>query len=203
MSQLNLSRQTLKLSHASSTLLAEAGELVLLRGETGSGKTTWLKRMARLIDMPADVRIESAETVRMLFDQQPPVWLGQNVGEEICFGLKHQPDPETLNASLQQWGLSDIHLSSALKDLNRLQAIRLTLAGITLAKPALALLDAPTDALSVEAATLLIKEISQWAVTSNTIVVVAANRWHDWQPVASQIWITGSADELPQVKGNI
>ena len=188
---------TLKLSNASAALKAAPGELVLLRGDTGSGKTIWLKRMARLLDMPDGMRLESPETVRMLFDQQPPVWLGQNVGEELSFGLKQQPDPDTIDTCLQQWGLSELHPTRQLTGLNRLQAIRLTLAGMALAKPALVLLDAPTDALSVEAATLLCKEISVWAANSDTIVVVASNRWHDWQPVASQTWIAGSTDELP------
>ncbi|GAV19547.1 glutamine transport ATP-binding protein GlnQ [Mariprofundus micogutta] len=202
MSYTESSKRHLKLSNASASLQAEGGEIVLLRGEVGSGKTSWLKRMARLTALPEGINLNVEEPVRMLFDQQPPVWLGQTVGEEVCFGLKQQPDLASLNSCLLQWGLSDLQASSPLKHLNRLQAIRLTLAGMAFAQPTLVLLDAPTDALSEKAATMVCNDVSSWARSSNTIVVVAANRWHDWQPVASQTWISSSADELPQVTVN-
>jgi len=194
---------TLKLGDADTSLQAIAGELVLLHGREGSGKSAWLKCMAGLCKPPSGIRIETEGPIRMLFDQHPPVWLGQNVGEELCFGLKHRPDSDQLAAALQQWGLSELQLTTNLKSLNRLQSIRLSMAAITLAKPSLSLLDSQTDALSTESGRILAREISNWAKCSNTTVVVACNRWHDWQPVVTQIWSVSSSEDLPQIKETI
>jgi len=198
MSQIASNNYTFKLYTADTNLQATAGELVLLQGAEGNGKSTWLKRIAGLVKPPAGILIETKGTIRMLFDQQPPIWLGQNVGEELCFGLKVAPDNSALNVSLQQWGLPGLKLSSELKGLNRLESIRLSIAAMTLAEPSLVLIDAQTDGLSAEATTRLSCEISDWAKSRQVTVVVACNRWHDWESVATQTWYISSTENLPQ-----
>lgn len=187
-------------------LQADKGEIILLTGDIGSGKTLWLKRLAGLVKLPATISaLINGKTpgreigdVRMLFDQQPPLWLGQNVAEELVFGLKSPPSGEVLSKALHDWKADELQLSQSTTSLNRIQAIRLTLTSISLANPKLALLDCPTDSLPQKDAIAIQKLVSSWARESNATVVVASNRWHDWREVATQTWRVEAADDLPQ-----
>lgn len=194
------------LRDASQLLAAEAGEIVLLTGTVGSGKSLWLKRLSGLVDLPVNTSAiiagkkpgKAAGETLMLFDRQPPLWLGQSVAEELCFGLRTPPAIDVLTAILSAWRLESLSLSAELSSLNRLQAVRLSLATIALAAPKLALLDNPTDSLPAADAITLRDEIAAWAYESKTTVVVACNRWQDWQSVVTQHWRVTTADDLPQ-----
>lgn len=193
-----LNRLILKSSEG--RLEAVGRELILLVGDVGSGKSLWLKRLAQLTAMPDGQSIEmddAAPVVRMLFDRWPCSWLGQTVEEELMFGLKERCSLLDLEERLLQWGLDDVALSSGPESLNRLQSIRLSLAAMDLAKPALVLLDNPSAALSEQMALDLSKDIAGWLNRSNTIMVVATNRWQDWQTVVSQTWHVKSPVLLP------
>ncbi len=200
---------TLQLSDAKTSLHASAGEIILLTGHVGSGKTRWLKRLAGLIEAPTGMTVtldgivvkKTKQPIRMLFDRWPPVWLGQTVAEELLFGLGKQPEQQDLEQILSEWGLSELALASGLETLNRIQSLRLSLAAMSLASPAIALLDNPTSALAEEDAITLSEEIARRAKQSDTIIVVACNRWHDWHSSASQIWRVNSPDALPQPRG--
>jgi len=69
-----------------------------------------------------------------------------------------------------------------------------------LAQAALILLDNPTAALGKSDAQDLIRDIREQHLLANTIVVVACNRWQDWQPSASQIWKIITPHALPQAE---
>ncbi len=197
----NLPRLTL--SNCTHQLIAESGELILLRGDVGCGKTLWLKRMAGLLDLPAEMNknINMNPTdhavVRMLFDRWPCLWLGGSVEEELIFGLGHTASPHELEDVLLTWRLADLSLDHDVQRLNRLQSIRLSLAAIALAKPDFVFLDNPSAALCAETAMLLSQDIAAWLKHSNTIVVVASNRWQDWRTVATQTWSVSAPDHLP------
>jgi energy-coupling factor transporter ATP-binding protein EcfA2 len=206
-----MSDHSLEISSLEERLHANSGEVVLLTGPVGSGKSLWLQRMAGLVEPPAKMEItingaaystpSKPQTIRMLFDRWPPVWLGQYVGEELAFGLSARPSITSLKDVLEKWRISELALDADLQAINRLQAIRLSLAAMDLAAPALLLLDNPTAALPQDDANALCAEISNWAEQSDTIVVVACNRWHDWQPAASQEWCLSVPDALPQLRG--
>ncbi|WP_018294296.1 ATP-binding cassette domain-containing protein [Mariprofundus ferrooxydans] len=189
-------------------LRAASGEIILLSGRNGCGKTLWLQRLANLEPLPANIHAVidqaplSKQSVRMLSEQWPAIWLGQSIDEEIRFGLNQQPDQQQVSAALSRWGLHDLAAETQVTTLNRLQAIRVSLAAISMATPTLVLLDNPTDALPQHDAATLIADISDWALDSKTIVVVACNRWHDWLPATSQHWQIHSPDLLPQDRGH-
>ncbi|MFQ5518598.1 MAG: ATP-binding cassette domain-containing protein [Mariprofundus sp.] len=199
-------KHTLELSDSAHSLTAVSGEVILLSGDSGCGKTGWLKRLAGLTDLPAgaDVRIDGTDPnkhhIRMLFDRWPCIWLGQSVAEEICFGLKKRPAQQELKQALLSWGLAELTTETGLETLTRLQALRLSLTAMTLAKPALLLLDNPTASLSKTDARSVVDDVACWAKDSDSIIVVACNRWQDWQPAASQEWCLSAPDALPQLK---
>jgi energy-coupling factor transporter ATP-binding protein EcfA2 len=204
-----MSSHSLEISSLEERLHAGSSEVILLTGAVGSGKSLWLQRLAGLIEPPAKMEItidgiacsSQSRDIRMLFDRWPPVWLGQYVGEELAFGLSTRPSMTSLTYMLEKWGISELALDADLQAVNRLQAIRLSLAAMDLAAPALVLLDNPTAALPQNDASALRDDISNWAEQSDTIVVVACNRWHDWQPAASQEWCLSVPDALPQLRG--
>lgn len=188
---------------------AESGEIILVTGKNGSGKSLWLQRMAGLEPFPVGIGADIDGTplqswpVRMLFDQWPAMWLGQSIHDEMTFGLTPPPALMTITNTLADWGLHE-GISTAMSPsvLNRLQSLRLMLACINMAEPVLVLLDNPTDNLASDDAANLIREIAGWARKSKTIVVVACNRWQDWQLEATQQWYIQSPDELPQLRGH-
>ncbi|MDQ6998214.1 MAG: ABC transporter ATP-binding protein [Mariprofundus sp.] len=189
------------LSSAEQSLVADAGALVVLTGDVGSGKTLWLKRMATLVALPDGLTCtmaESAPVVRMMFDRWPCSWLGQTVEEELMFGLKGAVSVLLMEETLRRWGLKGVALADETQSLNRLQSIRLSLAGIDLANPALVLLDNPSAALCEQMALDLSMDIAAWLKQTNTIVVVATNRWQDWQTVLTQTWHVESPKCLPE-----
>lgn len=206
-----MSDHSLEISSPKARLHADSGEVVLLTGAVGSGKSLWLQRMAGLVEPPATMEItidgiacqtsSPPPAIRMLFDRWPPVWLGQYVGEELAFGLSTRPSITSLTKVLEKWRVAELALDADLQTINRLQAIRLSLAAMNLAAPALVLLDNPTAALPQDDTSALCNDIANWAEQSDAIVVVACNRWHDWQHRAKQIWHINNPDELPRSGG--
>lgn len=201
-----LNTPVLALHDGINTVQAAAGEVILLMGEVGSGKTCWLEQIAGLIKPSSHLSVTingqpsggDLGSVRMLFDRQPVLWLGHSISEELCFGLKKQPSIEKILGALANWRLAQLEPAGSVSDLNRLEAARLMLASSSLTTPALLLLDNPTDSLPEADALSLRDDIAVWAEQSNTTVVVACNRWHDWLPVATQVWRILAPDHLPQ-----
>ena len=199
---------TLEITGPEATLQAHAGELILLNGASGNGKSLWLKRFAGLCPPPTNCSTaidghpcsEAAPRLtRMLFDRYPPIWLGQHVSEELSFGLSAQPSMEKMADTLAHWGIPEVSLNEAPEALNRLQGLRLTLATMDLARPALVLLDNPTASLPERDAIAICEGVAAWAKTANLIVVVACNRWHDWRAAATQTWCIQAPDEMPRL----
>jgi len=198
LNRINGTDHQLILNDSAHQLQAEAGEIILLRGEVGCGKTVWLKRMAGLMKKPDAISMTQPAVVRMLFDRWPALWIGGTVEEELVFGLGQALSKQQLYDALSAWGLSDVSLGCEIQSLNRLQSLRLSLAAIALAKPDLVLLDNPSAALEPESAMQLSEDIAGWIKASNTIVVVASNRWQDWDTVATQTWMVSVSDQLPE-----
>ncbi|MDQ6993468.1 MAG: ATP-binding cassette domain-containing protein [Mariprofundus sp.] len=188
-------------------LHANSGEVILLSGKNGSGKTLWLNRIAGLEPLPEQMHIlvnqqaVTKQPLRMLFEGWPTIWLGQTIAEELTFGLPQQVEKELITHTLARWRIPELEMETETATLNRLQSLRLNLASMDLAAPMVALLDNPTDALAVEDGAQLINDITAWAHESKTIVVVTSNRWQDWQQQASQHWQTSSTSTLPQLRG--
>ncbi|MFQ5582169.1 MAG: ATP-binding cassette domain-containing protein [Mariprofundaceae bacterium] len=197
----------LSIEREDAMMSVQSGDVVLLTGAIGSGKTHFLNQLAGLADMPAGSRMSldgkpwpnksSSRQLRMYFDRYPPLWMAQYVSEELVFGVRPRPTMEALKEALTRWRLNNIGLDTDTQYLNRLQALRLSLASMEIAQPLLALVDNPTDSLSEADAALLRDDMLTWAKRSRCIVVVSCNRWQDWHPWVQHIWHIPSCGAWP------
>ena len=195
------------LRNQTATLSVSHGEVVLISGPIASGKSLWLLRLAGIQPLPEDVccrfdglpwQADANVNLRMLPDDFELLWLGQVVADELSFGLKPRPSDQQMNQMLEAWRVPEVSLSASMKDLNRLQALRVALAALTMAEPDVLLLDNPTAVLPVEDGVLLRQDVRTWAKQTGMVVVAACNRWHDWRDEADQWWrCEGGKGDLP------
>ncbi len=200
---MNDAAPSLALCGAADTLKATAGELTLLRGDIGSGKSLWLERMAGLRPLPEGVSLRTRPRpprIRMLSDRWPRIWLGQSPREELLFGLPGNIGEDMLGEILARWKIGHLDPDADISALNRLEGLRLSLAAIELASPDLVLLDSPTDGLPAAEALHIAGETGAWARRSQSVMVVACNRWQDWHSTASQVWLSLAPSQMPTLE---
>jgi energy-coupling factor transporter ATP-binding protein EcfA2 len=188
----------------SRSLAIHAGEMILVTGAVGSGKTRMLRRLAGLVSFPPSVTLEwngaRAPLTRILFDHSPPLWLAPTLGEELVFGLHPIPAADEIHRVRKIWQLEALADSTPVDALNRVQAIRLMLAAMELGGTRLALLDNPTASLPLDDAEALRKDIAAWMERSACAVVTACNRGQDWQPWVQQVWLLGIDEDMPEAE---
>jgi ABC-type transport system involved in cytochrome c biogenesis ATPase subunit len=182
-------------------LTIHAGEMILVTGPVGSGKTHMLRRLAGLAPLPSSVSLiwdrDADKSVRMLFEHVPPLWVATTLGEELVFGLHPVPDGAEIHQARKAWRLESLADSTPVEGLNRIQAIRLALASMELARTRLALIDNPTASLPLDDADTLREDIAAWTERSTCAVVIACNRYQDWQPWVQQAWRLAIGEDLP------
>jgi ABC-type transport system involved in cytochrome c biogenesis ATPase subunit len=180
-----------------------AGEMILVTGPVGSGKTRLLCRLAGLSPFPAGIKLDwntAVGTARMLFDHSPPLWLAPTLDEELAFGIHPAPAAEDIRRIRKAWRLESLVDGTPVEALNRIQAIRLVLAAMELSRTTLALLDNPTASLPLDDAETLRKDIAAWTGRSTCSVVIACNREQDWQPWVQQVWRLAMDADMPEAE---
>jgi ATP-binding cassette subfamily C protein CydC len=170
--------------------------MVLVTGPVGAGKSRLLRRLAGLEQMPPHITWQGPKAVQMLADFMPPLWLAPTLGEELSFGL--HPAEEERRRVLTAWRLEGLAADTPVEALNRLAGLRLALGAMELAGTQLALLDNPSACLPLDDAELLRKDITAWIQRSGGAVVIACNRWQDWQPWVQQTWHLEPDAHMPQ-----
>jgi energy-coupling factor transporter ATP-binding protein EcfA2 len=188
------------LSGADRTLTLSPGQMVLVTGPVGAGKSRLLRRLAGLESMPEYLAWQGPKAVQMLSDFLPPLWLAPTLGEELAFGL--HPSGDQRQRVLAAWRLEDLPADTPVEALNRLQGLRLALAAMELAGTELALLDNPAAALPLDDAGLVRSDLVAWMQRSGVAVVIACNRWQDWQPCIHQTWHLTADAAMPQADGH-
>lgn len=168
----------------------EAGQMVWIGGPSGTGKTTLLLALARLL--PLDDGELSLDGVparqvpapewrsQVLLAPHPALALGETVREDLLSPYRlrqrrHSPSPgqEILRRELASVGLGEVDLAQPARHLSQGQLGRLALVRALLARPAVLLLDEPTANLDADAGTLVQERVAAYCAEGGAVVVAA------------------------------
>lgn len=174
-------------------LTVNSGEKIALIGNNGSGKSTLLKIMSGLLK-PLNGSINIATKpyyIPQIFGQYNDFTIAEALGinkkltalHEILEGNISEENYEILNDDwtiedrcnevLKHWKLHDLNLSQKMETLSGGQKTKVFLAGISIHKPELILLDEPSNHLDFESRELLYDFIR---FTKSTLIVVSHDR---------------------------
>jgi len=191
-------------------LVVEPGERVLLRGASGSGKSTVLAGLAGLLDdatgdqeggllldgVPArqarrdGVVTGTARTGLLLQDPLAQTVLAR-CGDDVAFGLENHAVPRELiwprvEAALRGVGFP-YRLDHSTARLSGGERQRLALAGVIVLRPGLLLLDEPTAMLDLYGATMLRELLAQVVATTGATCVLVEHQAQDWLPLIDRV----------------
>ena len=175
----------------------EAGEVVLLLGESGCGKSTVLRALNGLVPhffggtFAGRVRVggmdtrssrprELAQVVGLVFQDPESQAVMTTVEREIAFGLENARTPAAsigrlVEESLVALGLSHLRRAS-LSTLSGGELQKVALAAVLATQPQLLLLDEPTSQLDPVSAEELLSALRRLSEDTGTTIVLAEHR---------------------------
>ena len=170
---------------AGADLGVDAGEIAVVEGASGCGKTTLLRAMATLIAMDAGTltldgqgAAELAPTVfrrRVAYLLQQPPMLAGSVADNVATGPRlagASPTAEVVSALALRVGLPAEILARSARDLSGGERQRVALARALANEPEFLLLDEPTSALDPTAATHVLDLVRALAQQGLGVIVV-------------------------------
>lgn len=172
------------------TLNIEPGDIVVLTGATGSGKTTFLESIVGLSTHFHHAEASGHLTIagldrRALAPRQTSSlvgWVPQNVRDSFLSSTPRtelitrlrlagiHSDENTISNALAQYGLSDF-ADNTLDTLSAGQARRVALASALITHPAILVLDEPTAELDTTSVELLVDALSELSHEGVTVVI--------------------------------
>jgi D-methionine transport system ATP-binding protein len=170
------------------------GQKTALIGATGSGKTTFLRLLNRLIDPSAgnilwnskniqEIPIQTLRRKVLLVSQEPSL-LGMNVAEAIAYPLQLQNLPQSeIDSRLQKW-LEKLQLDRKLLNRSELelslgQRQWIAIARALVMEPEILLLDEPTSALDRGLSHLLLDTLTELTQLPNPVTIIMINHQLD------------------------
>lgn len=189
-----------------------AGEMLLLRGRSGSGKSTWLALAAGLLTPTHGSLSVKGEQPGMLSQAARDAWRSRTVGflpqgarlspaltvadnlRLVTFASGRSPEPIHLQRLINRLGLQTL-LGHRFHQLSGGQALRVALARALLLRPAVLLADEPTASLDDDTALETMRLLREQATEHGSTLVVAT---HDQRavhslPGARTLWLEGGA----------
>ncbi|WP_294347341.1 ATP-binding cassette domain-containing protein [Prosthecochloris sp.] len=173
-------------------LSVEQGEFVVVKGASGTGKSTLLRLVCRLQAYEEgrilfkQRRIESYKPAELrrsiIYVAQIPSMIDTNVKENLLFpfsfavnGSKVEPRDARLTEMLEQFYLQDISLLHQARNLSVGQQQRIALMRALLLDPEILLLDEPTSALDAKSASMVFSIVEHLNVKQGKTIIMVTH----------------------------
>ena len=190
-------------------LYLETGQMIWLGGPSGTGKTTLLLALARLLPLddgelalegvPAGQIAPPEWRARVLLAPHPPLALAATVEADLLvphrlYRRRGQPAPKRaeLQSELAALGLGAVDLGQPARRLSQGQLGRLALARALLVCPPVLLLDEPTANLDPDAAARVEQRVAAYCADGGAVVV--ASHGAPWKIPKGRMSLTPAAD---------
>jgi putative ABC transport system ATP-binding protein len=167
------------------SLAVATGEVVAVEGRSGSGKSTFIRVMATLIEPDAGTVLldgvaahalpPTAYRVRVAYLPQQPAMFPGTVADNVAFGPAargHALAPEQLHSLLDQAELSADFAQREARSLSGGERQRVALARALANAPEVLLLDEPTAALDPKTGLQIVALIRGLALRGRTVILV-------------------------------
>ncbi|KRB77147.1 cobalt ABC transporter ATP-binding protein [Nocardioides sp. Root190] len=199
-------------------LTIEAGELVVLAGPTGVGKSTLLGVVAGLVPgftggvLTGEVLLDGASVIELparerahvigFVGQNPAAWfVTDTVEEELAFGMEQLGLPAAtmrrrVEETLDLLGIADLRHRD-LRTLSGGQQQRVAIGAVLTTHPRLLVLDEPTSALDPTAAEDVLATLTRLVHDLGVSVLVAEHRLERVVPFADRLCLLGGDPERP------
>lgn len=194
---MNLSLTNITLAFDDKTLFTDVsltisqGDFLIIRGTSGSGKTSFLRLLNRLNE-PSSGTISSDGTPlsstevtnyrrRVGYVQQTPILISGTVHENLMLSFRYKsagrdaPNRSQLEADLADFNLNDVKLDDLADNLSVGQKQRVALIRTLLTRPEVILGDEPTSALDPESRTIVEDRLRKVNREQNTTVILVTH----------------------------